>query len=117
MSNQTFFLLLLICAGAFAVDYSKSAAEDPPAAAIETTESLSSNVNSSVFSDTPWPEVGASEPASPITTYQCDGRRYCTEMNSLEEARYFVVHCPNTQMDGDHDGEPCENDSRFHPDH
>ena len=45
--------------------------------------------------------------------YKCDGRRYCSEMTSLDEARYFVKHCPNTKMDGDHDGEPCESDSRW----
>nr|WP_269082189.1 excalibur calcium-binding domain-containing protein [Thalassomonas actiniarum] len=26
---------------------------------------------------------------------------------------YFINNCPNTKMDGDHDGQPCENDSRF----
>ncbi len=117
MSNQTFFLLLLICVGAFAVEHSKSAAEDPPEPATETTESLSSNVNSAVFSDTPWPDVGAAEPASPPAIFECDGRRYCSEMRSLAEARYFVVHCPNTEMDGDHDGQPCENDSRLQSAH
>lgn len=45
--------------------------------------------------------------------YKCDGRQYCSEMTSLDEARYFVKHCPNTKMDGDHDGEPCESDSRW----
>ena len=30
-----------------------------------------------------------------------------------EEAEYFVKYCPNTKMDGDHDGVPCEGDSRF----
>ena len=29
------------------------------------------------------------------------------------EAEYFVKNCPNTKMDGDRDGIPCENDSRF----
>lgn len=47
-------------------------------------------------------------------TYICDGRTYCTQMHSLEEARWFLRNCPNTKMDGDHDGEPCESDSRFH---
>ena len=48
------------------------------------------------------------------TSYVCDGRTYCSQMHSLEEARWFVSHCPNTKMDGDHDGEPCESDSRWH---
>lgn len=48
------------------------------------------------------------------SAFHCDGRVYCTQMHSLEEARWFVRNCPNTKMDGDHDGEPCENDSRWH---
>ena len=42
--------------------------------------------------------------------FQCDGRTHCSQMRSLEEARWFVRNCPNTQMDGNNDGEPCEND-------
>jgi hypothetical protein len=38
----------------------------------------------------------------------CDGRTYCSQMTSCEEATYFINHCPNTKMDGDHDGVPCE---------
>ena len=45
--------------------------------------------------------------------FQCDGRTHCSQMRSLEEARWFVRNCPNTQMDGNKDGEPCENDSRW----
>ena len=48
------------------------------------------------------------------SAFHCDGREYCSQMHSLEEARWFVRNCPNTKMDGDHDGEPCENDSRWH---
>ncbi|MDZ4730627.1 MAG: excalibur calcium-binding domain-containing protein [Xanthomonadales bacterium] len=29
-------------------------------------------------------------------------------MSSCAEATYFIRHCPGTQMDGDHDGIPCE---------
>jgi len=45
--------------------------------------------------------------------FTCDGRQYCTEMRSREEAVFFINNCPNTKMDGDGDGDPCENDSRF----
>lgn len=113
MSNQSFVILLLICLGAYWVDQSKNAVEAPAEPLTESAESLTSDVNQSVFSDQPWPDVGAlTQPTS--ATFQCDGRRYCSEMRSLEEARFFIQSCPNTQMDGDHDGEPCENDSRFH---
>ncbi|MFY8274859.1 excalibur calcium-binding domain-containing protein [Pseudoalteromonas sp. SSDWG2] len=45
--------------------------------------------------------------------FKCDGRQYCSEMTSRAEAEFFIRHCPNTKMDGDRDGKPCENDSRF----
>jgi len=45
--------------------------------------------------------------------FTCDGRQYCTEMRSREEAVFFINNCPNTKMDGDRDGDPCERDSRF----
>jgi len=45
--------------------------------------------------------------------FKCDGRQHCSDMNSRAEAEYFLRNCPDTKMDGDHDGVPCENDSRF----
>ena len=45
--------------------------------------------------------------------FSCDGREYCSQMSSRTEAEFFVRHCPDNKMDGDHDGQPCENDSRF----
>ncbi|MEM5514198.1 cold shock domain-containing protein [Pseudoalteromonas sp. AS84] len=45
--------------------------------------------------------------------FRCDGRQYCTEMNSRAEAVFFINNCTNTKMDGDGDGKPCESDSRF----
>ncbi len=47
------------------------------------------------------------------TQFKCDGRQHCSQMRSREEAEFFVRNCPNTKMDGDNDGEPCENDSRW----
>ena len=40
--------------------------------------------------------------------YSCDGRQYCSQMSSCEEAKYFLRNCPDTKMDGNHDGVPCE---------
>ncbi|MEM5547041.1 cold shock domain-containing protein [Pseudoalteromonas fuliginea] len=45
--------------------------------------------------------------------FTCDGRQYCTQMSSRAEAVFFINNCPNTKMDGDRDGDPCERDSRF----
>ena len=41
-------------------------------------------------------------------TFQCDGRQYCSQMRSYEEAKYFLDHCKDVKMDGDKDGIPCE---------
>ena len=50
---------------------------------------------------------------APVHKFSCDGRQHCGEMKSRAEAEYFIRNCPNTKMDGDHDGVPCENDSRW----
>ena len=64
------------------------------------TEKSSSNISTS-------PASVSSEHRS-AQNYQCDGRRYCSQMHSCEEAKFFLKNCPNTEMDGDHDGTPCE---------
>lgn len=53
----------------------------------------------------PASQLGAMESAS---TFKCDGRTHCSQMTSCTEATYFIEHCPNTKMDGDDDGVPCE---------
>ena len=45
--------------------------------------------------------------------FKCDGRQYCSQMTSRAEAEFFNENCPDTKMDGDRDGVPCENDTRF----
>jgi len=52
--------------------------------------------------------IAASAASSAATESRCDGRTHCSHMRSCEEAKYFIQHCPNTEMDGDHDGVPCE---------
>ena len=46
--------------------------------------------------------------AETASQFRCDGRTHCSQMTSCTEARYFSKHCPGMQMDGDGDGEPCE---------
>jgi hypothetical protein len=46
--------------------------------------------------------------SSSRSTFTCDGRVYCSQMKSCDEAKYFLEHCPNVKMDGNHDGIPCE---------
>ncbi len=46
--------------------------------------------------------------------YKCDKRKYCSQMRSYEEAKYFLDHCRGVKMDGDGDGIPCERQFRRH---
>lgn len=47
-------------------------------------------------------------PSSPRSLFQCDSRKYCSQMTSCAEAKYFLSNCPSVKMDGDGDGIPCE---------
>lgn len=63
----------------------------------------------------PWlSAMEATEQQTAPPLFRCDGRTRCTQMRSCEEAVYFLNNCPNTEMDGDHDGIPCE--SQWCPD-
>ena len=42
------------------------------------------------------------------SSFRCDARKYCSQMTSCEEAKYFLARCPGVKMDGDGDGIPCE---------
>ena len=86
--------LFVICVGSFA--YAKITSQVKPTLAFPTHE----------------PNIQI-EHETPIHNFKCDGRQYCSQMNSRAEAEFFNQYCPNTKMDGDHDGEPCESDSRF----
>jgi len=55
------------------------------------------------------PGTGASSSAAvPSARFRCDGRTYCSQMTSCEEAKYFLANCPGVKMDGDKNGIPCE---------
>ncbi|RUO79307.1 excalibur calcium-binding domain-containing protein [Pseudidiomarina taiwanensis] len=45
--------------------------------------------------------------------FMCDGRRYCSQMTSREEAENFLAFCPDTQLDANQNGIPCEDSTRF----
>ncbi len=47
-------------------------------------------------------------PETPVN-YKCDGRTYCSQMTSCEEATFFLRNCPGVKMDGGKsNGIPCE---------
>jgi hypothetical protein len=61
------------------------------------------------FRGTPPDEIQAlSNPSSTQADFSCDGRTHCSQMTSCEEAEYFLQNCPDVEMDGNNDGEPCE---------
>ena len=50
----------------------------------------------------------AVEATSEAPRFVCDGRVYCSQMHSCEEATFFLQNCPGVKMDGEGDGVPCE---------
>lgn len=64
--------------------------------------------------DMPWPALQTDRIPTPKRSleadgrFTCDGRTRCRQMTSCAEAKYFLAHCPDTEMDGDGDGVPCE---------
>lgn len=56
------------------------------------------------------PAAGISLDSQPVErpNFTCDGRQYCSQMTSCEEAMYFLENCPDVKMDGERDGIPCE---------
>lgn len=53
---------------------------------------------------------------SPNTeTFRCEaGKVRCPQMRSCAEAVFYINNCPNTRMDGDSDGIPCEDEHCGH---
>jgi endonuclease YncB( thermonuclease family) len=54
-------------------------------------------------------EGGATSPPAPDpAAFACGGARTCQQMTSCEEARFQLLQCGATGLDGDGDGTPCE---------
>jgi hypothetical protein len=56
----------------------------------------------------PGPVARPAPAAAQAAGFRCDGRTRCSQMSSCAEARFFLARCPGVEMDGDHDGVPCE---------
>ena len=54
------------------------------------------------------PRIETPELSSQSQQYHCAGKVHCSEMDSCEEAKYYLRNCPNVKIDGDGDGMPCE---------
>ena len=48
------------------------------------------------------------QPVEETEQFQCQGKEWCSQMSSYEEAVFYLRNCPGTKMDGDGDGDPCE---------
>ncbi len=66
------------------------------------------NPNSASIMPTNVPITTLAPVTTTLPTFSCDGRKHCSQMTSCAEATYFIQHCPNTKMDGNNDGVPCE---------
>lgn len=98
------FAALLIGGGVFGyrkfLEYRAVAVDSLYGQSAQTTVAPSSTSPSSTLSPVS-PRVAA--PA-----YQCDGRTRCGQMHSCADATQVLQNCPGTEMDGDGDGIPCE---------
>ena len=53
------------------------------------------------------PAVNAPKAAA-SSGFSCSGKRYCREMSSCEEAKFYLTQCGAGSLDGNKDGVPCE---------
>lgn len=53
------------------------------------------------------PSIAAPPPAMPLDP-ACSRKKYCSEMSSCEEAKYYLTQCGIKSLDGNGDGVPCE---------
>ena len=52
--------------------------------------------------------TAAPTPATTSGGFTCAGKRYCREMTSCEEAKFYLTQCGVGSLDGNKDGVPCE---------
>ena len=118
------FIVLAAVVYRFAILYSDSAVATPDSPADSQTNVMQTpddSVYSDGFSDSDiiaptYVDLGSNKPPTLTATpknlatisFSCDGRQHCSQMTSCAEATYFNKNCPNTKMDGNNDGIPCE---------
>lgn len=107
MKVTTLLTIMVITAGGvFAYDRYKTAQASPKP---EVAEAAARALPAASQFDRPWgQQPRATTPVANASPYRCDGRTRCPQMRSCEEAKHFIKYCPNTEMDGDRDGIPCE---------
>ena len=84
--SSTFFVIVVVVLGVYGWQYYESrAGRDKPSVAAESSTQVETTPK-----------------------FQCEGKRYCSEMTSCQEATFYLENCPGVEIDGDHDGVPCE---------
>lgn len=53
--------------------------------------------------------AGNKAAAASSSAYDCGSKRYCKQMTSCDEARYYLIQCGMSGLDRDGDEKPCEN--------
>lgn len=49
----------------------------------------------------------ADEDTTPSDEFKCSGKRTCKQMDSCDEAKFYLSKCGVKSLDGDRDGVPC----------
>lgn len=57
---------------------------------------------------TPVSSAPTAAPTASSGGFTCSGKRYCREMSSCEEAKFYLTSCAVGSLDGNKDGVPCE---------
>ena len=57
---------------------------------------------------TPPPAYVLGESLRKHPQFSCEGKTRCSQMHSCDEVKFYLEHCPGVEIDGDHDGMPCE---------
>ena len=89
--QRMIFIIILVSIGSFAIKQYQ---------ALNATPVIT-------YDELPTVETQEWQPATP--KFRCEaGKTHCSHMRSCEEAIFYINNCPNTKMDGNHDGVPCE---------
>ncbi|WP_245797022.1 excalibur calcium-binding domain-containing protein [Haemophilus paracuniculus] len=70
----------------------------------ENTNSVYSTTSS--YRKSSNPSKKAAKPQN--SNLKCGGKRYCSDMNSCAEAKFYLRQCGLRRLDRDGDGVPCE---------
>jgi cold shock CspA family protein len=112
--SRALTLITLAALGAYGYSQYTQRVEEAEDARLEDAVHLASPPDPPRQASQPLPPAdrdipaAAPRPALPASPYSCDGRTMCSQMHSCAEATYFIRNCPNTKMDGNRDGVPCE---------